>query len=66
MEDVAEEEGCDSVSWLLRLEEIMLLHLNAAGQSRVFLAKDASAFIEHLLAILHAEREMREAARQRH
>jgi hypothetical protein len=32
VEHVSEEECRDSLVWLLLLEEIMLLHLNAIGQ----------------------------------
>ena len=66
VEDVAEEEGRDGVAaGLLRLEEVVLLQLDAAGHDRVLLGEDAPALGEHFLAILNAEGEVREPARQR-
>ena len=42
VEDVAEEEGRDGVAaGLLRLEEVVLLQLDAAGHGRVLLGEDA-------------------------
>ena len=66
VEDVAEEECRDGVAaGLLRLKEVVLQQLDAAGHGRVLLGEEAPGLGEHFLAVLNAEGEVLEPARQR-